>query len=63
MELHLHVKEDFDKLVMNMPKLKEQHITPKLAYLARTKDSELVLKISRKVKIIIKEDGTWEQLK
>lgn len=63
METHLHVKEDFDRMVMGMPKLKEQFITPKLAYLARTEAKELVLKVSRKIKIILKEDGTWEQLK
>ena len=58
----LHVREDFEQLAVEMPKLKEQYITPKLAYLARTETRDIVVKISKKCKIIIKADGTWEQL-
>lgn len=51
----------FEKTRMLLPKLKKQHITPKLAYMARTDDS-IVVKISKKLKIVILDDGTWEYL-
>lgn len=55
------LSENFNNLRMCAPKLKEQYITNRLAYLARTETS-LVLKVNRKTKILIHGDGTWEQL-
>ena len=62
-KIELHVKEDFEKIALGMPKLKAQHITPRLSYLARTETGDIVVKMQKNCRIIIKADGTWEQLK
>lgn len=49
----------FEKFRMIMPKLKEQFITPKQAYLARTDDT-IVIKVDRSCVFVLKSDGTYE---
>ena len=48
----------FDSIREGMPKLKTQHITPKLIYAAKT-DDEIIFKLSKKEWIVLKADGTY----
>lgn len=48
----------FDQVREGMPKLKTQHITPKLIYAAKT-DDEIILKLSKKEWIVLRSDGTY----
>ena len=59
---YLFVQEDFEKALLDLPKLTPKFVTHRTAYLAKTVDGEIVVKISRKTKIIINPNGTWEQL-
>ena len=49
----------FEQVRNDMPKLTEQHVTSRTAFMAKT-DSALIVKVSRKVKIMINPDNTWE---
>lgn len=49
----------FDKVRVMMPKLKEQFITPKLAYMARSDDA-IIVKVDRGCVFVLKSDGTYE---
>jgi hypothetical protein len=53
--------DGFESLCNGLPKYQPRFISPYQAYLTRTTEQQVVIKLNRGIQLVLSEDGTWKE--
>lgn len=55
--------DGFDNLCNILPKYKPRFISPIQAYMTKTTEGQVVIKLNRSIQLVLLKDGTWKEWK